>query len=462
MAARSRPLLHERMTLSQVASPAEELAVLKRQLARQETVLEITRSFASAPTLDDLLLTVGEQTSGAIHADRTTFFLVDERSGTLFSRSATQLEIGTITIPIGVGMAGHVAVTGEILNVPDCYEHPIWSKGKGPELDQLNGYLTRTMLVMPVKAGSGKIIGVFQILNKLRPNGERPLPGEADWPLFEAEDVELMESIAASAAIAVQNAYLVEQTKNMFTSTVQVLATTLDRRDMETAGHSQRVALIAQILAKAMGLPPVEVEKIRIAGLLHDVGKIGVPESILTFPGKYNDDQFNQIKAHARITREILEEIEFLDGYEDIPIMAGQHHEKLSGKGYPRGEKGDEITLGGRLLTVADIFDALRQRRRYKAEMPIEKALSILREEVQFGALDPNAVALLEQNLEEIERACLPLRPKDPPLEAAPPAAASAAPEQSGSSSSHPTPAPVIAASPAPSSPPPAIGTSSN
>ncbi|HET7770527.1 MAG TPA: HD domain-containing phosphohydrolase, partial [Chloroflexota bacterium] len=441
------------MTVTELAPPSDELAALKRQLARQETVLEITRSFASAPTLDDLLLTVGEQTSGAIHADRTTFFLVDERSSTLFSRSATQLEIGTIRIPIGVGMAGHVAVTGEILNVPDCYEHPIWSKGKGPELDKLNGYLTRTMLVMPVKAGSGKIIGVFQILNKLRANGQRPLPGEADWPLFDDEDVELMESIAASAAIAVQNAYLVEQTKNLFTSTVQVLATTLDRRDEETAGHSQRVALIAQILAKAMGLPPVEVEKIRIAGLLHDVGKIGVPESILTFPGKYNDEQFSKIKAHARITREILEQIEFLEGYEDIPIMAGQHHEKLSGKGYPRGEKGDEITLGGRLLTVADIFDALRQRRRYKPEMPIEKALSILREEVQFGALDPKAVALLEQNLEEIESACLPLRPKDPPPEAPAPetpvaSAAPAAAEPNGSSSSHPTPAPVTAASP--------------
>jgi putative nucleotidyltransferase with HDIG domain len=390
---------------------ATRLAEVERQLARQETVLQITRSFASAPTLDDLLLTVGEQTSGAIGADRTTFFLVDERAGTLFSRSATQLEIGTITIPIGVGMAGHVAVTGEIFNVPDCHQHPIWSKGKGPELDKMNGYFTRTMLVMPVKAGSGKIIGVFQILNKLRPDGSRPLAEDKEWPVFDGEDVEFMESIAASAAIAVQNAYLVEQTKDMFTSTVQVLATTLDRRNPDTAGHSQRVALSAEILAKRMGLTPLEIEKIRIAGLLHDVGKIGVPEAVLNKNGKLDDDEFAQIRRHAAITREILEQIRFLEGYEDITNMAGQHHEKLSGKGYPFGQSGDEISLGGRLLAVADIYDALRQRRIYKPSMPIEQALGILHSDTERGDLDPKAVALLETCLDEIEATCGPLRP---------------------------------------------------
>jgi putative nucleotidyltransferase with HDIG domain len=230
---------------------------------------------------------------------------------------------------------------------------------------------------MPVKSGSGRIIGVFQILNKLRPDGTRPRPGETEWPVFTAEDVEFMESIAASAAIAVQNAYLVEQTKEMFTSTVQVLATTLDRRNPETAGHSKRVAIIVEILGRKWGLPALEVEKLRVAGLLHDVGKIGVPESILTFPGRYEDWQIAKMKAHASISREILEQIEFLEGYDDIPMMAGQHHEKISGKGYPLGQKGDEITLGGRLLAVADIYDALRQRRVYKPALPIEKALEI-------------------------------------------------------------------------------------
>jgi putative nucleotidyltransferase with HDIG domain len=445
--ARRRSGEDAQMTLIQ-ARETTNFDRLQRQLARQETVLEITRSFASAPTLDQLLLTVGEQTSRAISADRTTFFLVDERTHTVWSRSATTLE-APIRIPVGVGMAGVVAETGDMMNVANCYEHPIWSKGKGPELDRINGYITRTMLVMPVKSGSGKIIGVFQILNKLRADGTLPKRVDDDWPLFTDEDVELMESIAASAAIAVQNAYLVEQTKNMFTSTVQVLATTLDRRNPETAGHSKRVSLIAEILAKRLGLTPLEVEKIRIAGLLHDVGKIGVPEAILTSKDRLTDEQFAKIKSHAAITREILDQIEFLEGYDEIPAMAGQHHEKLNGKGYPTGIGGDDISLGGRLLAVADIYDALRQRRVYKPSMSIEQALGILHSDRDRGDLDPAAVALLEQCLDEIEKTCAPLRPTEEDL-------------QGASSSSPQTPAPATAASPAPSPMPPVTAPASS
>lgn len=418
------------------------LARLEQLLARQETVLEITRSFASAPTLEQLLLRVAEQTCAAIGADRTTMFLVDERAQQLWTKSTNALEIKEIRIPMGVGMAGHVAVTSEILNVPDCYVHPIWSKGMGPSIDQQTGYLTRTMLVMPVKSGSGRIIGVFQILNKLRPDRSRPLVGETEWPVFTDEDVEFMESIAASAAIAVQNAYLVEQTKDMFTSTVQVLATTLDRRNPDTAGHSQRVALSAEILARRIGLSPLEIEKLRIAGLLHDVGKIGVPEAVLNKNGKLDDAEFAQIRQHAAITREILEQIRFLDGYEDITIMAGQHHEKLSGKGYPLGTQGDEITLGGRLLAVADIYDALRQRRIYKPAMPIEQALGILHSDTERGDLDPKAVDLLERCLDEIESVCGPLRPGWDEEQQAKRDAETAAP--SASSTAPPTSAAVV------------------
>src|SRR5918994_3816920 len=127
------------------AAVARRLAEVERQLARQETVLDITRSFASAPTLEQLLLRVAEQTCAAIGADRTTMFLVDERAQQLWTKSTNALEIKEIRIPMGVGMGGHVAVTGEILNVPDCYVHPIWSKGMGPSIDQQTGYLTRTM-----------------------------------------------------------------------------------------------------------------------------------------------------------------------------------------------------------------------------------------------------------------------------------------------------------------------------
>jgi putative nucleotidyltransferase with HDIG domain len=200
---------------------------------------------------------------------------------------------------------------------------------------------------------------------------------------------------------------------------VQVLATTMDRRNPETAGHSQRVALSAEIMARHLGLPALDVEKIRYAGLLHDVGKVGVLDAVLTKAGKLTDDEFNQIKRHALYTRQILEEVRFLDGFEDIPVIAGQHHERLDGTGYPLGEQAKQITLGGRLLAVADIYDALRQRRVYKPSMPIAQALGILHEEAQRRHVDPEAVALLERCLDEIERVCAPLRPQEEPAGAA-------------------------------------------
>jgi GAF domain-containing protein len=393
------------------ADPMTELAQLRRQLQRQETVLEITRSFASATTLDALLLRVGEQTCVAVNADRATMFLVDEKTQTLWSKAASALEIREIRIPLGIGLAGYVAQTGAILNIPNAYEDPIWSTGRGPEIDQQTGYLSRSLLVMPVKSGGGKIIGVFQILNKKQPGGTLPPPGATVWPVFTDEDVEFMQSIGASAAIAVQNAYLIEQTKDMFASTVQVLATTMDRRNPETAGHSQRVALSAAILAQRMGLSAQEIEKIRYAGLLHDVGKVGIRDEILMKPGRFTDEEYLQIKRHALFTRQILDEVHFLDGYEDIPRIAGQHHERLDGSGYPFGDRGEAITLGGRLLAVADIFDALRGRRVYKPPMPIAQSIGILHEEVLKGFLDATAVSLLEQCLEEIEATCGPLRP---------------------------------------------------
>jgi GAF domain-containing protein len=393
------------------ADPMTELAQLRRQLQRQETVLEITRSFASATTLDALLLRVGEQTCVAVNADRATMFLVDEKTQTLWSKAASALEIREIRIPLGIGLAGYVAQTGAILNIPNAYEDPIWSTGRGPEIDRQTGYLSRSLLVMPVKSGGGKIIGVFQILNKKQPGGTLPPPGATVWPVFTDEDVEFMQSIGASAAIAVQNAYLIEQTKDMFASTVQVLATTMDRRNPETAGHSQRVALSAAILAQRMGLSAQEIEKIRYAGLLHDVGKVGIRDEILMKPGRFTDEEYLQIKRHALFTRQILDEVHFLDGYEDIPRIAGQHHERLDGSGYPFGDRGEAITLGGRLLAVADIFDALRGRRVYKPPMPIAQSIGILHEEVLKGFLDATAVSLLEQCLEEIEATCGPLRP---------------------------------------------------
>ena len=375
-------------------SDASELEAIRRQLARQDMVLEITRLLSSEihRGVDYLLPLVADKACFALNADRTTMYLVDWEKQQIWTKVTSELEIKEIRIPIGAGMAGIVAKVGEILNIPDCYTDPRWSSGPGPSIDRQTGYKTSTMLVMPMRDTENQILGVFQVINKLQEDGSIAGYDAATWPTFTEEDEEFLGSIAASAAIAVQNAQLVDQVKEMFSSTVQTLARTLDRRNPSTAGHSQRVAQSAVIIAKRMGLAAHDVEKIRLAGLLHDIGKMGIHDDVLTKPAALTTEERETMQLHAKYTHEILNEVSFLRGYEDIPLIAGQHHEKLDGTGYPFGQKGDEITIGGRLLAVADTYDALREKQVYKDPFPIEKSVAILREEAERGHVDPKAV----------------------------------------------------------------------
>jgi putative nucleotidyltransferase with HDIG domain len=386
---------------------------LRKQLERQDMVLEITRLLSQEINrgVDYLLPLMADKTCVALNADRTTMYLMDADGQHLRTRVASELEIREIRIPVGSGMAGIVAATGETLNITNCYADPRWSGGPGPKIDEQTGYKTCSMLVMPMRSTEGYVLGVFQVINKLHEDSSLPGDDPADWPTFTEEDIEFLGSISASAAIAVQNALLVDQVRGMFDSTVQVLATALDRRNPSTAGHSQRVAQSAAILARHVGLSPNEVEKVRLAGLLHDIGKVGILDRYLTKEGPLDDAEFAEMKKHALFTRQILDEVQFLRGYEEVSLIAGQHHEKLDGSGYPFGQRGEEITLGGRLLAVVDAYDALRERRVYKEPFSVEKTLEILHADAERQRLDPLVVSLLGQCVEEIETVCGPLRP---------------------------------------------------
>jgi HD-GYP domain-containing protein (c-di-GMP phosphodiesterase class II) len=161
-----------------------------------------------------------------------------------------------------------------------------------------------------------------------------------------------------------------------------------------------------------MDLPANEVEKIRLAGLLHDIGKMGVLDRYLIKDGPLDPAEFDEMKKHALYTREILDEVHFLRGFEEVSQIASQHHEKLDGSGYPFGLQVDQIGTGGRLLAVVDAYDALRERRVYKEPFSIEKSVDILHGDAERGKLDPLVVSLLQRCIEEIEAVCGPLRPQ--------------------------------------------------
>jgi HD-GYP domain-containing protein (c-di-GMP phosphodiesterase class II) len=164
----------------------------------------------------------------------------------------------------------------------------------------------------------------------------------------------------------------------MFDSFINTMARTIDARSPQTAGHSGRVAFYAQKVALELGMTPEQAHLVYLAGLLHDFGKIGVPEAILTNPGGLSEAEWVLMRNHVVQTREILSNMYFIGELKRIPIVAGQHHERLNGKGYPQNLTGDKIEFEAKILAVCDVYDALTIKRYYRNPMTSQEAINYM------------------------------------------------------------------------------------
>jgi putative nucleotidyltransferase with HDIG domain len=164
----------------------------------------------------------------------------------------------------------------------------------------------------------------------------------------------------------------VEKLRKITGATIQAMAQTVEVRDPYTAGHQRRVADLARAIATRMKLSSDRVDGIRLAGVIHDIGKISVPAEILSKPGLLTPLEFSLIKTHSQVGHDILKDIEFPW---DIATMVLQHHERLDGSGYPQGVTGDRILLEARILTVADVVEAMASHRPYRPSLGLDKAL---------------------------------------------------------------------------------------
>lgn len=358
---------------------------------RLEVILDITRQLMSVTDLDALLRLMAESTTELLAADRATIFVVDRERSELWSRVA--IGTGEIRVPIGKGLAGAVAATGEMINIADAYEDARFN----PEPDRQTGYRTRSLLTYPMTGDQGRVIGVFQVVNK---RGGGP---------FTQLDVDTLASLASSAAVAVENAQLIAEQRRLWQSLIETLAATVDARDQQTAGHSQRVTRYAAVIGREMGLGAKDLEKLQAAALLHDYGKIAVRDRFLQKPGKLDDAEFAYMKAHAEKTGEFLARLEFPHDMREVPLIAAQHHERMDGKGYPNGLGADQILLGARIVAAADVFDALTAPRYYKPAYPLGKTLEIM-DGMAGDHLDPAVMAAVHRALPELQRTIDQLR----------------------------------------------------
>ena len=211
--------------------------------------------------------------------------------------------------------------------------------------------------------------------------------GEIEAQPSSIVEIQELAHIYNEAAISVQAAG--ERLESAYLQFVGSLANALDARDPYTAGHSRRVSELSCALATALQLPAQDVERIRIGALLHDIGKIGVSDSVLQKPGKLTDEEFELVKQHPVIGRRILQGVY---GFTEYLPAVELHHENWNGTGYPHGQQKTETPVDARIIHVADAYDAMTTNRSYRQGMTHERALSILADNagVQF---DPEIVA---------------------------------------------------------------------
>lgn len=329
------------------------------------SLLRLGHVISSERDLDSILNIVREETVKALDAERCTVFVYDRETNELWSRVASGIDGHEILrIPANTGLAGYVLKLGEILNIPDVYADPRFNK----EVDRKTGYKTRNLLCMPIKDRNGDSIGVLQVLNK-------------QVGAFGKSDEELLMAISATASITFENAIMAQEQKRAFESFIRTLSSTIDARDPITAGHSERVSDYSLLVGEEMQMIPNDLEALKYAAMLHDIGKIGIREEVLTKDGRLTIDEYLHIQEHAKFTYEILKHIHFPKHLVNVPHIAATHHEKVDGTGYFRGLKGEEIPLSGRIVALSDVFDAITSLRHYRSRMPFDKVLKIIRKD---------------------------------------------------------------------------------
>jgi putative nucleotidyltransferase with HDIG domain len=270
------------------------------------------------------------------------------------SRGFDDPEVLDVRLKLGEGVAGRAAQLQRPLKIENT--------GKSADYKELPNIKRKTdlTLISAPLINKDNLVGVI--------NCERVLSKKGP---FTPENLDLLETLGSQASIAIENARLYHNLLNVYLETIRSLAAAIDAKDSYTHGHSRRVTDLSVGIALEMGLARSEVDTIRHASLLHDVGKIGISEQILLKPGRLTDDEFETIKSHPHIGAGILNSIEFL---KNVCEIIKHHHERFDGKGYPSGLANASIPLGSRIICVADSFDAITSCRPYRKPLTFDEA----------------------------------------------------------------------------------------
>ena len=344
-------------------------------------LLDLGKKIAYEKDLHSLLKILDDAAREMLGCDRCSIFLYDDSAGELWTTVAHGVD--EIRIPAAKGVAGTAALSKEIQIVVDAYNDFRFN----PDVDKETGYVTKTILAVPLTDSQQNVVGVFQALNKRE-------------GVFSSKDGEMLLLLGNYAGSALENAILYRKLKETHAKVIMKLSSAAEFKDNETHAHTKRVGLYSALIARKLELPDPEIELIRLTAPMHDVGKIGIPDAILRKPGKLDDTELSTMRTHCDIGYDILHDPEN-DLLQTAALVAKEHHERYDGNGYPEGLSQEGISVYGRIAAIADVFDALTTRRPYKEPWPFEDAVEYLRSE-RGKHFDPAMIDLFMESLEEV------------------------------------------------------------
>jgi putative nucleotidyltransferase with HDIG domain len=388
--ARSTPFneidLHKLTALADISASAIYRASLQEQTDQRLHRLAALRAVDEAISSSlDLSVTLGvllDQVLWQLSVDAADVLLLNPRTTALECAAARGFLSGTsprVRVRVGDGAAGKAALIRRNIHLSELSSNP----ENFPGYDFIEGEGFSSYFAVPLVA-RGEVKGVLEIYHRLS------LQPDIDWYNF-------MEAIAKQAAIAIENAMLFENLQRSkekiaqaYDATLEGWVRTLGLRDGETEGHTQRVTELTMMLAHAVGIDGAELEFIRRGALLHDIGKMGIPDHILRKTGPLTSEEREIIRMHPVYAYELLKPIPYLRSALDIPYC---HHERWDGRGYPRRLLGEEIPLSARLFSVADVWDALISNRPYRSAWSKKRAVEYIR--IHAGRqFDPRVVEI--------------------------------------------------------------------
>ncbi len=356
---------------TEVARNREDLVVRNKELRFQvfslETLMGLTHQLNSSLDLESLLSTMILSVVGQLRVNSACLFLTDAREDpkgldAMTFKGVKEDLVRSIHFDYADEFLRAVRPVegeeGRPVRLSDLSEDPSLEGSVGPL------YAAGFTLVCPVM--------MKQKLTALLAIGEKVSGQE-----FQSTDLEMVKALSESAGIAIENARLFKDLQETYLATVRVLVSTIEAKDPYTHGHTERVAQYSVWIAKEMDFTQDEIQTIQLGAFLHDIGKLHTSDSILHKPGALTDEEWRLVKAHPVRGAQMLQGVKFLEKATDL---VRHHHERVDGKGYPDGLRGDEITIGAKIVNVADAFDAMTTERPYRQGLTMEQAIAQLEE----------------------------------------------------------------------------------